>query len=551
MGNMRKYSLLLIVILCQVVVSHAQLSNGGLPYSFDSKTVSQSFHEVYISSPDYDKIAQEDELTDNNRFAVLLPVDYNTSNSGTWEWLADGSRVWRFKITLETSLAISLYFKDFSLPEGALMYLYDENQEQVKGAFTSLNNRSNGLFATEMIIGEHAIIELFVPAGIPEKSFFTISEVSYSYRFIGANKATASGFCEVNINCSPEGDDWQNEKYGIVRIKVKIAGGLFWCSGSLVNNIREDKTPYVLSADHCAYKFSRYATPDEVAQWLFDFNLEGADCDAYSTSDENFTLIGAEKIAQGGNHGTEGSDFYLVKLIDSIPEDSYVVYNGWDANDNSSDFGVCIHHPGGDIKKISYYTEPITTSGWYGNGLFSHWEVYWSETENGWGVTEGGSSGSPLFDVNGRIIGTLTGGQASCSNPEEPDYYGKFSYHWSSNGDHDTLQLKPWLDPDDTGITFMGGTIRDTIQIEEPPTTDVKIEPNPVFDNLLTFKFENTTLQKANLTISDLSGSIIFEREVSIINNTYIMDIRYLPNGFYVAIIDLGGILFEKKFIKQ
>ena len=129
-----------------------------------------------------------------------------------------------------------------------------------------------------------------------------------------------------------------------------------------------------------------------------------------------------------------------------------------------SPVGVTIHHPAGDIKKISTYTTPVESSQWSGTSG-THWQVYWSETETNWGVTEGGSSGAPLYDNTGKIIGALTGGQAACepdgsgsgTGPDQPDYYGKFSYSWDQNGNDPSQQLKYWLDPINAGITSLPG----------------------------------------------------------------------------------------------
>jgi lysyl endopeptidase len=87
-----------------------------------------------------------------------------------------------------------------------------------------------------------------------------------------------------------------------------------------------------------------------------------------------------------------------------------------------------------------------------------YWQMRWSPTQNGHGVTEGGSSGSPLFSNDGYIVGQLTGGQASCANPNAPDYYGKFAVSWESNGTTPDRQLKPWLDPANTGVQTLRGT---------------------------------------------------------------------------------------------
>ena len=69
---------------------------------------------------------------------------------------------------------------------------------------------------------------------------------------------------------------------------------------------------------------------------------------------------------------------------------------------------------------------------------------------NGWeiGVTEGGSSGSPLFNQNGHIIGELFAGQAACnglSDNNDFDIYGRFATAW--DGATSSTRLKDWLDP--------------------------------------------------------------------------------------------------------
>eukprot|EP00825_Cyclidium_porcatum_P032384 TRINITY_DN34684_c0_g1_i1.p1 TRINITY_DN34684_c0_g1~~TRINITY_DN34684_c0_g1_i1.p1 ORF type:complete len:293 (+),score=17.97 TRINITY_DN34684_c0_g1_i1:721-1599(+) len=108
-------------------------------------------------------------------------------------------------------------------------------------------------------------------------------------------------------------------------------------------------------------------------------------------------------------------------------------------------------------KKISTYTSPAVSSDWNNNGKNSHWEVLWAATANGYGVTEGGSSGSPLYNANGQIIGTLTGGDSDCDHLTAYDYFGKFSYSWNKNGTSSAEQLKPWLDPGNSGTTSLNG----------------------------------------------------------------------------------------------
>jgi PKD repeat protein len=96
---------------------------------------------------------------------------------------------------------------------------------------------------------------------------------------------------------------------------------------------------------------------------------------------------------------------------------------------------------------------------WGGSTPNTHWRIVWSSNANGYGVTEGGSSGSPLFNNSaGRIIGTLTGGGANCNAQTAPDSYGKIAYHWTSNGAANNRRLKPFLDPANTGALTQNGS---------------------------------------------------------------------------------------------
>lgn len=265
----------------------------------------------------------------------------------------------------------------------------------------------------------------------------------------------SSGSCNVNINC-PEGLGWQNQKRGIVRILVKQGSALFWCSGSLINNVRQDKTPYVLTANHCGIQ----STYDDYLQWAYYFNYESAQCQNPLIEPAYQSITGSQLISASKNSVEVGSDFRLVLLNQAIPESFNAFFNGWNRSESLGSSGVGIHHPSGDIKKISTFNvKPVSTG--FGQQNYDpsgkYWRVNWIETISGHGVTEGGSSGSPLFDSNGLITGALTGGNASCTNPTAPDYYGKFSFSWEQNGVEPDQQLRPWLDPDQTGLFQLNG----------------------------------------------------------------------------------------------
>jgi PKD repeat protein len=267
-----------------------------------------------------------------------------------------------------------------------------------------------------------------------------------------------SGSCQVNTACA-EGDNWRDHIKSVVRIRIKNGFAAYWCTGTLVNNTALDFEPLVLTADHCARSGSGYSNADDLLQWIFYFQYELPDCDG-GTAPVSKSLTGAVKVSSSTPTLNNGSDFYLVLLNDDIPPSYEAFYAGWDISGASSPSGVGIHHPSGDYKKISTYKTPLTNDQW-GTNPGTHYKVVWSSTPNGHGTTEGGSSGSPIFSDKGRVIGQLTGGESGCYNLTGPDFYGKMSYSWTSNGAHDSLRLQPWLDPINSGQQFINGNYND------------------------------------------------------------------------------------------
>lgn len=436
------------------LISQAQQQVEKSPLSFNEKTkLSNVIPTFVLPTVDMQAVQKEDSTHEANggapHFAKLIPVNLTLENSGNWETLYNGDRVWRLAIQSRHAQGLTILYSNFYMPKGATFHIYNEDKSQVLGAFTSINNKSVREFATGVVGGEVSYLEYYEPANVRGEGIIDISAVGHGYRFL-EEYTRGSDPCEVDINCS-EGSGWQDEKRGVVRILVVDGGSQGWCTGSLVNNTALDCKNYVLTALHCGVG----STTSNFNQYIFYFNYERSGCGSGSSSTSQSITGCAKRASSNDGGGNSGSDFLLVELNNNIPSSYNPYYNGWNASTTASSGGVGIHHPAGDRKKISTYTQTLTTTSWGISG--THWRVYWVATANGHGVTEGGSSGSPLFDNQGRIVGTLTGGGSYCvdiPNPS-PDAYGKMSYHWGSNPGDD---LSDYLDPGNTGSITLAGT---------------------------------------------------------------------------------------------
>jgi len=494
----------------------AQVSKGGIPPSIQFKSVVTSgLDEINVPAINVSTVMAEDSARPGPLWVGRsVPVGVNMTNAGTWTDMPDGSRVWRLKIKAAGAKAIGVYYDDFYIPEGGKLFLYNESQNQVIGAYTSENNPPSHLFATELVQGESVTLEYveavkratkfetldylnghfrdsksYGSGSLPadQTPIISISEISYVYKDIpflskyDPAKSTgwnASNACQVNVNCSPEGTNWQNQKNGVAEIFLTIGGSQGFCSGTLVNTTNNSQTPYFLTADHCHSEGGITATAAEMNIWEFYFKYEALGCADPATEPAYSTIIGCTLKAASPIDG--GSDFCLV-LFNTTPPQSYLpYYNGWDRTNTAATDGVGIHHPKGDIKKISTFSSQVTTATWDdGTNLGmanAHWEGVYDETTNGFSQTEGGSSGSPLFNSAGRQVGTLTGGTAAnCVDGSIFDY-GKFFYHWDKTGTGPTTQLKTWLDPTSTNATTANGY--DPFATAVPATDFVAVSPS-------------------------------------------------------------------------
>ncbi len=307
----------------------AQLSEGGIPYTF-THAMKSAYNEYSAPAINRKALLLEDEEEQAKgvpfRFGLAHPVDLSLHNSGTWEFLSSGEKLWRLKITCPGATTINLVYSDFWLPERGKLFIYNEARTEVIGAFTARNNKDDGFFATGLLRGQSITLEYLEPAKVSAPGRIGIKNIVHGYKDIFKDYPLwekdygSSGSCNVNVNCT-QGAVWQNEKRAAVMVLTNNASRI--CSGALVNNVRQDLTPYFLTANHCIVNES----PNT---WIFMFNYESPFC-TNADGPLKYTLSGSVTNAYSAT-----SDFALLKLNEAPPDSFHAHWAGWDAGASTS-----------------------------------------------------------------------------------------------------------------------------------------------------------------------------------------------------------------------
>ena len=361
-------------MMALVAVAMPVWAGSGPPVSRVKAVGPQAAVERLEMSPiDVASMRAEDEINDRamtpgpTRFAAPIEVSLVSSSSGTWEELADGSRLWRLRIASPGALSLNLGLRRFDLPPGAAMWIYDAAGEHVEGPYTWRHKSRDGQLWTPLVLGSEIVIELHVPADAGEAEI-EIGSVNHGYRFFGETKEK-QGDCNIDVIC-PEVDPFRDQTRAVARY---IRSGLFLCTGNLVNNTAGDFRPFFLTADHCGINASNASSV--VVYW----NYESPVCGQLGGGSLADNQTGATFLANDF-----ASDVALIELNQMPSPASNVFYAGWDARGDAPQSVVGIHHPGGDEKAAAFEGDALLSVD-IGRGGETHWQV----TAWDLGTTEG------------------------------------------------------------------------------------------------------------------------------------------------------------------
>jgi lysyl endopeptidase len=373
------------------------------------------------------------------------------ADAARWTDMKDGRSLWRLAVSGPNAIALDFAFSRFRLPAGAELWIRNADGSDWVGPFTDGDNTPHKRFYTPMLAGSEAVLELVVPSDRRDFVELELAGVSRMYRDIRSAMLQKSGSCNIDVVC-PQGEPYRAQIRSVAHYTFQSGGGTAVCTGQLIATTQPgaDATqPTFATAHHCV------STATEVQSMVLYWRYESPTCRTPGSAASGQPLSRPSNTAATQSGASllathRPTDFTVVRLNTAVPAAAEAFWSGWDRTEAIPSASVSIHHPAGHEKRIAINTDPLTMQPSCiidGATASTHWRV------NNWnhGTTEQGSSGAGLWRSDSkRLIGVLSGGTASCGNPQGFDCYGRLSTAWDGGGTAAT-RMRDWFDPAATG----------------------------------------------------------------------------------------------------
>jgi Trypsin len=325
----------------------------------------------------------------------------------------DGSQLIVLIIKSAGASGIGVHFNNFALADGEEVYVYGASSDSIVfGPFTDKGPWGSEEFWSGTVDGDTAVIEFYKRSDENGQGFeiFEISHILAELDWRLRSDEPDVLNCEVDASCF--GDP---EKDAVARILFN-SNGPHLCTGTLLNNLAQDRTPYFLTANHCV---NSQAVAQSVETYWF---YQTTTCNSGVLRSWLHSPPGAQLLATQASN-----DFSFMRLQTSAPGGVY--FSGWTATAQFPGTGIFgLHHPDAYIPPTpnSYLrrsTGSIMDTNFNCLNLINGYEIGWTS-----GSSEPGSSGSGLFTSNGHyLVGVLSCGPLppTCNNPWAS--YSKFA----------------------------------------------------------------------------------------------------------------------------
>ena len=523
-----------------LVISFNLFGQIEAPYSWRLESKDSKIN-VYHQKIDNNTIENALEQDSKGKYAVAINERKKIEKKDfSLSYILDNNdRIYQYRVVSNEIKGFMFTLKFTNIGQSKIWF-YNQDHSKFYGPFTKEDLQFDSTILSPIMSGNDWIIEVLEKQNASSNHFF-IDNISSFFRGVKSSAGFGtSDDCMINVNCT-ESNNYKKVVSSTVKMVVTSGSVSYFCTGNIINNTKLDGTPYVLSANHCSLNSSSSDYPN----WIFIFSFEFPACANLSVEPVIKQLKGCSLVAQSGNDGGDiSSDFMLLKIKSSIPDAWNINFIGWDRSGSATSSGVCLHHPDGDVKKISTYNTAPTISS-YGRFMANtHFRVFWASTQSGKGVTQGGSSGSGLINSSGLLIGTLTGGGSNCIDNSMSDFYGRFSMHWDKFGTNNVDRLKPWLDPLNLGVTTLSTFSKSSVSISSnQDLNSIKVN---WFQNSLNIE---SSADNYDVELYNVNGQWL----ESYINNKYNskIEIPELSKGIYFANIISSNYTKSFKFVVQ
>lgn len=373
----------------------------------------------------------------------------SASRVGALHTLFDGTLVWTAAFRSPGATAMRAHIIDVDLPDTASLYVFNDDGEAF-GPYLGRGINEYGEIWTNTVKGSTLYLQLELAAGHSAddrlRSYFEVASIGHigprfrlarwqrgglrAMDFCSGSSGPTNEPCVENAACSSIPSAIQAADAAVAEMLYQSGSSYYICTGGLLNDTASSGTPYFLTANHCVSTSSEASS----LETYWDFT---APCGTTSCS---YAWDGGRNTPGATVLSTNSTSDYTLLELPSVP--SGRTFLGWTTSAVAYSNGTSLYrlsHPSGAPQ--AYSTHSVSTSA----GTCGSWpRGAWIYSRDTYGATEGGSSGSPVLNSSGQVVGQLSG--ACGTNPEDPcddtsnaTVDGAFANYYSS--------VSGWLDP--------------------------------------------------------------------------------------------------------
>ncbi|QHS09651.1 hypothetical protein [Sinimarinibacterium sp. NLF-5-8] len=395
------------------------------------------------------------------QFAMPIAQVIDSRTDGVWTVEKDLAK-WTFTLQVKGAKSVAFHAPEVNLPEGTVL--------TANGVGHGSNRITRSGMWSHTLAGDTLALQALVPLADYKDFVLVVKEVQAGFReslMTIQKKDIVTAKAEKGIedihnpDCFKDNAIIQKQSRAVTKLHVRNA---FACTGTVMNNSRQDGRLLILTAAHCGFSDSRTNAETEEDQQELAENATSVEAAFHRvvTCGDN-TQFNAQTgrpdegfHALGGVHRAGYRDIWLLEMEGEIqphrpdmfgydgPEHPHLFFAGVDAVLDAT-AGVPHHTPASELFSVTHARgqrqrialfDPIVVYPIYDGA--QTWE---GQTVPGYeGTQAAGSSGSSLVDQKNRVSGVASRGNDEQTNFEQ------LAVAWNRTAANEDVAR--WLFPD-------------------------------------------------------------------------------------------------------